>query len=170
MKVHKKELTYGHFHTTFERSTKSGCERACLTCSGLDRQACWNLHRKNRPARKNRKLGEEATKLVAWVKRFEFSAGLRERKLTVHYSFQRNLVNLKWCGLVSSIIQPESEAVATFHQIGGSVMFWYYVLVLSVILGEGTKPSERVKGQNPAFPTLTKDRKETKDSSTWTEV
>ena len=37
-------------------------------------------------------------------------------------------------------------------------------------LGEGTKALVRVKGQSPAFPTLTEDRKETKDSNTWAEV
>lgn len=36
--------------------------------------------------------------------------------------------------------------------------------------GEGTKPLDGVKGQSPAFPTLTKDRKATKDLSTWAEV
>lgn len=36
--------------------------------------------------------------------------------------------------------------------------------------GEGTKPLDGVKGQSPAFPTLTKDRKATKDSSTCAEV
>ena len=35
--------------------------------------------------------------------------------------------------------------------------------------GEGTKPLDGVKGPSPAFPTLTKDRKATKDSSTWAE-
>lgn len=61
-------------------------------------------------------------------------------------------------------MQLESEAVAMFGQIGSSVRFW-----CCVILGEGAKPLDRVKGQNPAFPTLTKDKKETKDPTTRTE-
>ena len=44
-------------------------------------------------------------------------------------------------------------------------MFWH-----CQSSGEGSKPLDGVKGQNPAFPTLTKDRKATKDSSTWAEV
>lgn len=41
----------------------------------------------------------------------------------------------------------------------------HHVLVLSVILGEGVKLLDKVKGQNSAFPTL-----ERKDPTTWADV
>lgn len=124
MKVHKKELAYWHSHTVFERSTESCCEWACLLCNGLNHQACWTLHYKTGQWGR---IGsqERVTKPMGWVKRFKFSAGLWERKPTVSHSFQRNLVNLKWSRLVSSMMQLGSEAMGTFHQIGGSISFWY---------------------------------------------